>query len=165
MAEIEAAKPLDHMQRITVRVRLARIEPAAIAQADGVDDERIAIPAADRIPEPCRFRILRQWTAVGEDLPEHHADLRFVKEDRLSRCLNDLELIDRINSRYAGRHAEAERVVHVIAPLALCLDARGPRRHLDVGGLQILCEVEEESVGSPSLPDAGEIGLAVRQPW
>jgi hypothetical protein len=53
-----------------------------------------------------------------------------------------------IDTRNAGRHAEAERVVHVIAALALRLDAGGPWRHLDVGWLQILGEVKEKSVWS-----------------
>ena len=165
MPEVDAPEPFSDMQCVAVRVGLPRIEPAAIPQADRVDDKRVALPSTDRVTKPRRLGILRQRTSVGEHLAEHEADLRFVQQYGLGRRLDDLELIDRINSRNAGRHAEAERVVDVIAPLALRLDAGRPRRHLHVGWCQVLREIEEETIRSPSLPDARQVRLAVGQAW
>ena len=92
--EVDAPEPFRDVQCVAVRVGLPRIEPAAIPQADRVDNKRVAIPSTDRVPKPRRLGILRQRTSVGEHLAEHEADLRFVQEDGLGRRLDDLELID-----------------------------------------------------------------------
>ena len=143
MPEVAAMEPFRDMQRIAVGMSLPRVEPAAIAQTVCFDHEGIAVPPADRISEPCRLGIGGQRTPVGEDLPEDHADLRLVEKHSLRRRLQDLELVDRVDPRHARRHAETERVIDVVAALALRLNAARPRRHLHVAGLQILREIEK----------------------
>src|SRR5688572_15763729 len=69
LRELGPRPPLDGVQLLGVR-RAAAIEPELVVEADGVDDERVAIPASDRVAEPCRRGSLRMLPAVHEDLPE-----------------------------------------------------------------------------------------------
>jgi len=64
---------------------------AAIAQAHGVDDERVAHPAADRVTAPRRLRIDRQRAAVGEDLPVARVELAQHRDE--AGNLDDLLIV------------------------------------------------------------------------
>ena len=46
LAVVEAGVPLDHMQLLGVR-RAAAIEPPFVVEANGIDDERVALEPAD----------------------------------------------------------------------------------------------------------------------
>src|SRR5438477_2120770 len=54
---------LDHAQRFGAR-QPAHVEPRLSILADRLDDERVAVPLADRVALPRRLRIFRQRTAV-----------------------------------------------------------------------------------------------------
>jgi hypothetical protein len=58
--------PLDDVQLLGMRCT-ASIEPELVVEADGVDDERIAVPPADRMSEPRRNRCRRVLSAIHID--------------------------------------------------------------------------------------------------
>ena len=60
VAGVGAAQRLDHVQRVAVRMA-DRVEPRVAVEADGVDDERVAVPPADRVAEPRRLDVLRMF--------------------------------------------------------------------------------------------------------
>src|SRR4051812_5899721 len=65
------------------------VEPPAVAEPARLDDQRVALPLADRIALPRRVRVLaRQRTAVREDLPQ--PEVRLVNDQRDVGCLDDL---------------------------------------------------------------------------
>src|SRR5437773_6220317 len=45
------------------------IEPTPVIESGGFDYQRVAIPVADRISQPCRVGILRQLPSIHIDLP------------------------------------------------------------------------------------------------
>src|SRR6478609_7243640 len=57
---------LDDMQLLGVR-RSTSIEPELVVEADGVDDERVALPPADGMPQPRWNEALRMFTAIHVD--------------------------------------------------------------------------------------------------
>src|SRR5207253_2434134 len=65
--EIGPPNPLGDMKHLRMR---NDANPALVVVTDGIDDERIAIPLADRMSDPARIRILRMRAAIHEDLPE-----------------------------------------------------------------------------------------------
>ena len=54
MAEVTSGEPFDDAQCFGVRVTEC-IEPAAVVEAARLDDQRVALPPADRITEPGRL--------------------------------------------------------------------------------------------------------------
>src|SRR5262245_39938145 len=73
-------KTLRKTQSLAVRVS-AGVEPAAVIEAIALDDERVSVPASDRVTEPCGRRIRGQFPAVSVDLAisgitlvEHHGE-------------------------------------------------------------------------------------------
>ena len=70
VAEVTAPEPFRQSHRLAVRMAAA-IEPGLVVESHGLDDEDVAVPFADRVTQPARFRILRMRAAVEEDLTEH----------------------------------------------------------------------------------------------
>src|SRR4029077_16033289 len=69
----------------------AHVEPGFAVLADGVHDERVAVPLASRITLPGGLRILGQRPAVGKNLPEDRP--RMVEEDEAIWRLDDLQAV------------------------------------------------------------------------
>src|SRR5437773_1233356 len=67
----------------------AGVQPTEIVESHGVDYQSVPVPFSDRIAQPYRRRIVREFAAVGEDLAED--GLHFVQEKGFAGCLNDLE--------------------------------------------------------------------------
>ena len=80
VAEIPTTEPLGQPHRAAVRAPLAGIQPPTISEADAVDDERVAVPTANRVPEPCRLGDLRERSPIGEHLAEHEPDAGLVQK-------------------------------------------------------------------------------------
>src|SRR6266571_5263775 len=88
VSEVGAVKAFGDAKGVGVGVS-GIIEPALIIESDGLGNERVAFPSANRISEPGLGRFGRKSATVGEDLPivielliEEHNDVR---------CLDDLE--------------------------------------------------------------------------
>ena len=110
--EVPAPEAFDHAQRVAVRMAHP-IEPAPVVEANGVDDQRVARPRADRIAHPSRLRIRRQLAAIQENLAEHRVLL--VEDDNQPRRLDDfVRKRDRAESRHPGRLAVRDRVVFAL---------------------------------------------------
>src|SRR5215831_13048838 len=88
MTVVAAAEALLDAHVLAV-ARAARVEPAAIVEARGVDDQRVAFPAADRVALPYRRRICRKLPSIREDLTERR--LHFVQHDDDAGRVDDLE--------------------------------------------------------------------------
>src|SRR5579864_7413002 len=43
--------------------------PALVIEADGVYDQRVALPLTNRVPFPCGVEVLGMSSAIQEDLP------------------------------------------------------------------------------------------------
>src|SRR5262245_13374944 len=71
----------------------AVIEPALVVEAERLDDERVAVPLAERVAEPCRLTFSWIVATVGEDLTVLREVLE--QDDRESWCLNELPRIVR----------------------------------------------------------------------
>src|SRR5438045_8361128 len=54
MPEIRAPDPLGDVQHFGVRIDA---DPAVVVVADGIDDERVAVPFADRMSNPAGIRV------------------------------------------------------------------------------------------------------------
>src|SRR5919106_4549409 len=60
---VDARPPFNRMELLGVWCP-ARIEPELVVVADGIDDERIAVPPADGVAPPRRERVRRMRTTV-----------------------------------------------------------------------------------------------------
>src|SRR4029434_5576070 len=81
----DAAPTLGHLQRVAVAVAVV-VEPGAVSEIDCLDDEGVAIPAADRIAEERRLPGLPVRSPVRVNHPEVvHV---FVQKDHLVRELD-----------------------------------------------------------------------------
>src|SRR5205823_11410794 len=67
VSEVHTPESLGHAQLFGMRMTRS-IQPRAIVEPRAVDDERVAVPASDRVSEPARIRIRRQDSPVDEDL-------------------------------------------------------------------------------------------------
>ena len=86
MPEVAAADALGHLERLAVRMA-GEVEPRAVVETCGLDDERVAVPAADGVAHPCRVRIGRHLAAVEKDLAIGEI---LEQEHDQRRRLNDL---------------------------------------------------------------------------
>src|SRR5206468_2282125 len=73
-----APEAFGEMQGVAMGVT-AIVEPGVIDDADRVDHQSVALPFADRVPEPGGYAIVGEATAVGENLAIVN---RFVEEDQ-----------------------------------------------------------------------------------
>src|SRR5687768_4620667 len=85
--EILAPEALGHAHRFRHGMP-AVVQPGLAVEPDGVDDEDVAVPFADRITEPRRAAFDRMVAAVREDLTEVSEVLE--EDDRQAGCLDDL---------------------------------------------------------------------------
>src|SRR6266550_2687743 len=145
VAEVRTSPPLGDMQGVTMRVGLKGAEPTAIAESHGVHNKRIAIPRANRVPKPRRFRFadLRQGPSVREDLTENHTDVGFMQECSEWRRLKDLERAASVDAWHAERQAVPVWIVDVIAVHTLFSNGGRPWRQLDLTGLQLPRQIVE----------------------
>src|SRR5258708_24925250 len=67
MAKVAPPEALGHMQVVAGRVT-GVVKPGLAIETGGVDDQRIAVPAATRVSQPGWIGILAQLAAVEEDL-------------------------------------------------------------------------------------------------
>ena len=100
MTEVRPGDPLADLAGTRQRTA-AEVEPQVVAKTDGVDDERVALPAADRYPLPRGSRILRQRTTVEEDLP--------VVGVVLLECDEELRRLDELDDMRQAMRAQ-ERI-------------------------------------------------------
>src|ERR1700680_1958367 len=98
---VDTTKALDHVKSFAVRKAL-HVQPSLVVETDRVDDQRIAIPVADRISHPGWTKILRVLPAIGVDLSNEMVVLE--QHQNSSARLNDLEWKgNEQNPRNAGR--------------------------------------------------------------
>src|SRR4029079_7797069 len=88
---------LGDLQLIAVEVA-GPIEPGAVVEAGRLDDERLALPVADRLAHP---RIDGRWTRILEVDVSHRARV-LIREEDGARALQDLE---RLRHVVRARHA------------------------------------------------------------
>src|SRR5579871_943600 len=88
MAEVATPESFGYMQLF--RRRMAGfVEPGLAVEADGIDNQRIPIPFADRRSEPVGLGVLRKRAAVRKDLAVEGQGL--MKNRRRSAGLDDSE--------------------------------------------------------------------------
>ena len=111
-AEVYAMKTLGDFGGIA-EWTAAGIEPQAVAQADGFDDERIAIPFSRRVAVPTGIGIDGQRAAVGENLAI--AGVQLIQDDEQAARLDNFA-IAREGVEPDGSDGEAvrERIVGTI---------------------------------------------------
>ena len=90
----------DDVELLGVRVTF-KVEPEPVVESDGVDDERVSVPSANRVTVPRRVRIHGMRSSVHEDLPVA-VNVRFEQEKDVRRRLHDPPRIRR-DSRHAAR--------------------------------------------------------------
>src|SRR5258705_3050750 len=77
-------EPLDDVERVGVEVARAR-EPGAIVEVGHVGDQRVALPAADRVAHPLvgprLRRVFQENRAAGVGVREEHLDLAGTLRD------------------------------------------------------------------------------------
>src|SRR5687768_1699022 len=87
-AAVNATQALDGVQRVGVSVAG---NLGLLVVADGIDDERVAVPPSDRVPEPRRIRVDLMRFAVERHNAERAGIL--VNDDEMVFVLNDLKFV------------------------------------------------------------------------
>ena len=158
-AQVESRVALDRMQLLRVRMS-GKIEPEALVESDRIDDQRVSIPATDRMPIPGRVQILPVVTPVDEDLAvtmdvslEEHVQMRCLA---LQRRPDQPPWIRR-DPRNAGR--EAMRLRILVGHSALHERQRIGQQHDLFTGQESQRDIPARTV---TQPEPGEIRLAVR---
>ena len=119
-----------------------RIEPVVVAEADRVDDERVAVPAARRVPHVARHGVLDGPAAVEENLAKHR--VLFVQDHHDARRLDDLQRQRyRVQDRQAARLAVRNGIVDAAALETLLKQLRGPRLKQRLVGRNVGRHVDE----------------------
>src|SRR5215467_15689013 len=111
MAEIVTAIALRHPQRLGVGMTVV-IEPGPIVVAVALDDQRVAVPASDRVTHPRRIWIPLERAAVHVDLTIGEIG---VEDQDERRRLDDFHLLGtgRIGRRHVARSERYTDRVHV----------------------------------------------------
>src|SRR4026209_537187 len=99
--------------------RAAAIEPERVVIADGVDDERVALPTPDGMPVPRREHIIRMLAAVHVDDAMRSAVAELVKDVDLRHDFRS-EAVDhlppeRVDTGHAHRRTRDVRLVLLFA--------------------------------------------------
>ena len=125
-AEIHAAITLGDFRGARQRAAES-IEPSAVLEADRLHDESIALPSADRIAVPRRFRFHGQRPAVREDLSIRGVAL--VEDHDKPGKLEDFPRRRKSQEaqRAARRAARRNRIVTAELRGTLLEKLRGPR--------------------------------------
>ena len=125
----------------------------AIVVTRRVDNQRVSLPASDRVSFPSRINILRMAAAVEKDRP-HSGSVRLVKHHDKLWCLNELIRERASNRRGVCRQTQAARVVLRVVLRSLTEKFSRPRLQRRRGGVWIV-DIH---------PDARKIGLTIRHP-
>src|SRR5260370_866267 len=64
--KVHALVALHEVHLIAVRIT-KMIEPGSIVITNGLNDECVSLPPANRVPVPTRIRIFRKWPPIGPD--------------------------------------------------------------------------------------------------
>src|SRR5579863_2979098 len=100
---IDATNALDDVQSIGVRLA-AVTEPRLIVEPRSIDDQRVALPMANGIAHPARFRVLQMAAPIGKNLANVVAV--FKKHEHTAGSVNNFHWVkEQINSRHTGRKA------------------------------------------------------------
>jgi hypothetical protein len=182
VAEVHAPEPLRQPQRVGERAAVEIQPPVGGRVAEGaaevvrIDDQRVAVPPADRIAVPVRLRLtlLRQRAAVRVDRANHV--VRLVDHDRLVRQLDDLlRLRVQVEHQWALREAEGIRVFEPVPGEAFLHELARPgliRQPALHAGPEILERRERRLTGRRHArflrarrphPDARQVRPAVRR--
>src|SRR5438552_8276786 len=99
---------LGHLRLVRERTSVD-VEPPAVAEVVGVDDERVAFPVTGgvAVPPGLDVAVFRKRTAVGEDLPD--AGIALITNDDQIRRLDDLSRL-RMDVELHQSHRQAVRV-------------------------------------------------------
>src|SRR5262245_16192207 len=162
--EIFPVEPLDDVQRFGCRLALL-IQPELSIETFRVDNERVAVPPARRIAQPCGRSVRREFPAIEKDLTPEDAE-SFIKDDNELGLLNELPLPrSRVDARHALGQALCGRFfARMHARRALLKQHFGPKLVWDVIDLQVRRKVRRLPiicvVGSPN---SRQVGLAIRR--
>src|SRR5690349_10597660 len=100
---VRAADALDDVQLVRMREASA-VDPGLFVKADGVNDQRVSLVPANRIPHPGQFRVPGMLAPIGEDLADMVIELEIFKHTTGS--LNHLQREGlNINPGHAGGKA------------------------------------------------------------
>src|SRR5258707_6700584 len=96
-----AAYALHNVQLVGMRMAVI-IEPCFVVKTDGVNDECISLPLANRVSHPCGIQILGMLTPIGVNLA--HKVIVLIQHDHPARGLHDLHRLTsyQINSWHTG---------------------------------------------------------------
>src|SRR5262245_52649923 len=86
------------------------VQPSAVVEPVGSDDQRVLLPVPDRVPQPRRVGIFGELAAVGEDRSMRTVR-RFVEHHEERRRLYDPGHPAEIEKWDADRHAARKRAV------------------------------------------------------
>src|SRR5437870_724236 len=162
--EILPVEPLDDVQRFGCRLALL-IQPELSIETLRVDNERVAVPPARRIAQPCRRGIRREFPAIEKDLTPQDAE-SFVKDDNELGLLNELPLSrSRVYARHALGQASCGRIfARMHAGRALLKQRLGPKLVWDVVDLQVRRKVRRLAIICiVGPPNSRQVGLAIRR--
>ena len=147
---------LDDVQPLRVRVA-SEIEPESVVESNGIDNQGIAFPPANRVPVPGRIGVFGMLPTVEEDLAIA-VDVAFEQEEHVHPGLENAPRV-RSLARNAGRKALS---LGIIFGHALACKLFGPgleRKFLTL--LQSIVDVVDEI--PIRAPDTGEVHLAFRR--
>ena len=172
---VDARVALDEMQEPRVRHPVPE-GPEFLVEPDGVDDERVAFPVADRIAEVAGVQIVvrRMLPARLHRDPFPVAVLAIDHEDAVVLgILKELRSVRRGQEpEPAGRLTPRVRIVQAIPEVAVLVQSLGPGAERHFGDVEIrrqriarlADELAVEGVPEPLLSGNGaEIDLSVRQ--
>ena len=158
MSQVDSRESLDDMHPVAVHVTDV-VEPRLIVEADGIHDERAALPSSDRVTQPRRLQVFARWMlpAIHEYLAVPVHRLREKKDVRW--CLDDAERVG-LGSWRGDRKALQLRIVLRLHH-AHSRERRRKIRERFAPGQQIGNVVD----AGTAQPYTIEVGLAVWLAW
>src|SRR5262245_65689134 len=103
MAQIGASVSFDHAEHLRMRKSHGEDQPTLVIEARRINDQRVALPLADRMTHPCRIGLLRMGAPVEKNLPV----VRLLLEEQQQKAPRVNELVKKRNGRgWITRHAE-----------------------------------------------------------
>ncbi len=109
MTEIAPAVALGHAKSFRVWMAVV-IEPRALGEAAGFDDQGVAVPASHGVSHPTRIRILGELPAVHVNLAIREV---FEKDHDERGRLDELDGVGRREGRRAKRQAPGFHAVRL----------------------------------------------------
>src|SRR5262245_37138062 len=96
---VDPAVSFSEMHHVAVRIAI-EIQPWYVVEPDGVDDERVPFPSANRVAHPRWIRIVRKLSSVGPD----RAPMPVVLEEH-DDAVRDLDDLKRLRNTQQFRYA------------------------------------------------------------